>query len=254
MGKLDGKVALITGAGEGIGRATAIFFAKEGAKVAVCDINPVTAGEVQQEIQAIGGEAIAVAADVCTEEGCKKMVDATADFGGSVDILIHCAMATIHDNVPFEAITPEHWNMCINSAVLGTWNLMRFSMPYMREKGWGRIVNFGSSAGIEGRAGQAPYAAAKEGLRALTRVGAREWAKDGITCNAICPSAYTRTVKAWAEANPEAYKAMNKAVPLGRSGDPEKDIAPIVLFLSCDDSQYLTGQTFAADGFRMVLR
>lgn len=127
-------------------------------------------------------------------------------------------------------------------------------MPYMKEKSWGRIVNFGSSAGVEGRAGQAPYAAVKEGVRALTRVAAHEWAKLGITCNAICPSAYTRTVKAWAEANPDAYKAMCKAVPLGRSGDPETDIAPIVLFLCSDDSQYLTGQTFAADGFRMVLR
>lgn len=254
MGRLDGKVALITGAGEGIGRATGLLFAKEGAKVAVCDINPVTAEEVKEEITAQGGEAIAVVGDVCTEEGCRHMVDATAEWGGSVDILIHCAMATVHHNVPFEDITPEHWDMCINSAVLGTWRLMSYSLPYMKEKGWGRIVNFGSSSGLEGRAGQVPYAAVKEAVRAITRVAAHEFGKQGITCNVVCPSAYTRTVQAFAEANPDAYAAVVDQCPLGRSGDPLTDIAPIVLFLSSDDSQYLSGATLCADGFKVVLR
>ena len=163
-------------------------------------------------------------------------------------------MTTIHDNVPFTDITPEHWKMCIDSALYGSWGLMKDCYPYMKAKGWGRIVNFGSSAGVEGHAGQAPYAAVKEGVRALTRVAAREWGKEGITCNCICPSAYTRTVRAYAEANPEVYAKIQKAIPLGRTGDPDADIAPIVLFLCSDDSQYVTGQTYAADGFRVVLR
>lgn len=254
MESFEGRTALITGAGEGIGRATALLLAKKGAKVAICDINPVTAESVQKEVADAGGSAITVIADVCTEEGCMDMVRKTADFGGSVDILVHCAMATIHDTVPFEDITPEHWKMCLDSAVFGTWNLMRMSMPYMKERGWGRIVNFGSSAGVEGAAGQAPYAAAKEGCRALTRVGAHEWGKYGITCNAICPSAFTRTVRAWAEANPEVYQAVLKGFTLGRYGDPETEIAPVIVFLCSNGAKYLTGQTLGVDGFRMVLR
>lgn len=253
MGKLDDKVALITGAGEGIGRATALLYAKEGAKIALVDINPGTVQDVSEEINAMGGRSIALIKDVCDRLQCKDAVEKTIQAFGGIDILVNCAIATKHCNVPFEDITDEHWEMCINSGIYANWEFMKDSMPAMKAKGWGRIINFGSGAGVTGDAGQAPYATVKEGIRALTKVAAREWGKFGITVNCVVPCAMTRTVKAWADAHPDAHKALSDATPLGGPGDPEKDIAPVLLFLASDDSRFMTGQTFMVDGFQKVL-
>jgi len=253
MGKLDGKVALITGAGEGIGRASALLFAKEGAKVAIAEVNPETCESVAKEVAALGGEALPVLTDVRDRAQCKAAVEKTAEWGGSVDILEMCAIATKHFNVPFEEITDEHWKMCIESGIYGDWELMKDCMPYMQKKGWGRIITFGSGAGVYGDAGQAPYAAVKEAVRAITKVAAREWGPRGITVNCIVPSAMTRTVKAWADAQPEQYEALCAHTPLGGPGDPERDIAPVALFLASEDGRFITGQTIMADGFQKVL-
>ncbi len=123
-----------------------------------------------------------------------------------------------------------------------------YALPYMKKQNYGRIVNVGSATGANGMPHFGAYAANKEAIRAFTRVCAKEVGSFGITCNTVCPSGMTETGKAWAEAHPEEYKASTAGIPLGRIGDPETDLAPVIAFLCSDDAQYLTGQTIGVDG------
>lgn len=252
MGKLDGKVAVVTGAGQGVGRGIALALAKEGAAVGVVELNADSAARTVSEIEGFGGRALALACDVRRRDAVNLAVQAAVDEFGAVDILVNNAHV-VRPGVSFEDTTDDDMALSMESGFMGTFYFMQACFPHFRDRG-GKIINLGSGAGLDGMAGFTAYAAAKEAIRAVTRVAAHEWGKYGINVNAICPFANSPGVKMWAEHFPEEYQATLQSVPLGRIGDCELDIGRAVAFLAGPDSDYITGMTIMVDGGQTVLR
>ena len=252
---LKGRSALVTGAGRGIGREIAILLAKQGAKVAVCDPGLGRGGEQTEErvadevvnlIKKDGGAAIALYDSVADYKKCGEMVAKTvAEFGG-IDLMINVA-GVLRERMIWN-MTEEDFDLVVDVHLKGMWNMSHHSIKHMRAKGFGRIVNFSSSA-FKGAVGQCNYAAAKGGIISLSRSIAKEAYKFGITCNAVCPSADTRmTLTEEVKANRKRKLAAGlmtqeeydrQAKPRG----PEY-IAPLIAYLCTDEAYYLNGQTF----------
>jgi NAD(P)-dependent dehydrogenase (short-subunit alcohol dehydrogenase family) len=243
---LAGKVALITGAGRGIGRAVALLFAREGAQVAVVSRTASTVDEVVETIRAAGGRAIGIPCDVMVAEQVLAAVRQTSEAFGTIDILVNNAHETRNINVSFLETGDEMLMTHMNSGFLSTVRFMRACFPYLKDRR-GKVINLGSVTGVIGAKNMLAYGAAKEAIRQATRVAAREWGKFGINVNAICPAAETDGL-AEAIKNQPGTEAFIKAIPLRRAGRLESDIAPIFLFLASAASDYLTGQTLMADG------
>lgn len=242
MHSVDGRVVIVTGAGQGVGRGIANHLAKAGARVVVADWNTGKLQRTVDEIRAAGGEATGVEFDLFRKETVDAMVDAVVDAHGRVDAVVNNAQ-TFRPNAPMATVGADDLDVFYHSGVRGTLWAMQAVHPHMRAAGWGRIVNFASSMGRVGFQGFGAYNASKEAIRALTRTAAREWARDGIVVNDIAPAAAPpRAVGS------EAYQAFMATVPAGRNGDPEWDIGPVALFLCSDACRYLTGQTFMVDG------
>jgi len=245
MGRLDGRVALITGGGRGIGRAVARVLAREGADVAIVEIDPVTTSDAAKEIEQLGRRALAIPGDVGLAETCDEAVRATVDQLGRLDILVNNAALTAGMK-PFEQFTDEEFMRTYAVNALATFRLMRAASPHLRKSSAGRVINFASGAGARGDSNQFDYAAAKESVRAMTRVAAREFGPDGVTVNTVCPFANSEGVRE--HLDDSMVEMMRRAVPLGRVGDPESDIGRAVLFLASDDSAYVTAHTLWVDG------
>jgi len=246
--RLDGKAAIVTGAGQGIGRGVARAFAREGAAITIAEINYDTGNAVTRELQdELGAAAQFVPTDVLHHEQVQRMVDATIDAFERVDILVNNAYVA----APFARLEQKSGDdllLAYRGGPLHTLWAMQAVFPHMVAQGGGRIINFVSLNGINAHMYSADYNAAKEAIRALTRTAAREWARHDILVNAIAPAAATPAYVAFAEAAPENAAEMLEQNPMGRMGDPERDIGGVALFLASDDGRYVTGNTVFADG------
>lgn len=244
MGKLDGKVAVVTGASRGIGRAIALSLAKEGAKIVVnYSGSEQKAMQVVDEINSMGTQAIAVQANVSDVESVTNLMDSAMKEFGSIDILVNNAGIT-RDNLIMR-MKEDEWDDVINTNLKGVFLCTKAVSRQMMKQRAGRIINISSIVGVMGNAGQANYVAAKAGVIGLTKTTARELASRNILVNAIAPGFITTEMT---DALPEDMKsAMLSQIPLSKLGQPE-DIAKAVVFLASDDASYMTGQTLHIDG------
>ncbi|MBO6235172.1 MAG: 3-oxoacyl-[acyl-carrier-protein] reductase, partial [Schwartzia sp.] len=241
---LDGKCALVTGASRGIGRAVALKLASEGAKVALNFAgNEAAANEVRQEIEAAGGQAILVKADVANEAAVQEMVQKTADAFGRIDILVNNAGIT-RDGL-LARMKEEDWDAVLSTNLKGVFLTTKAVAKLMMKQRAGRIINMASVVGVTGNAGQANYSAAKAGVIGFTKTIARELASRGVTVNAVAPGFIDTDMTS--VLSDKAKEAALTGIPLGRMGTPE-DVADAVLFLASDQASYVTGQVLHVDG------
>ncbi|MFI0352868.1 SDR family NAD(P)-dependent oxidoreductase [Actinomadura sp. 9N407] len=246
---LQGKSAIVTGGASGIGGAITKLFAARGARVVVVDLQQ-EAGEALA--RDLGDAVLFLRGDVSDRAVADLAVATAVEHFGTLDVLVN--NASVSRQKPFEEQTDDDWNLAMDTGLYATRNFMLAALPELRKTGNAAVINFGSGAGLDGQPNQASYAAAKEAIRGLSRVVANEWAPLNIRVNVVCPMALTAGVAQWAEARPEQYAQSAAKVPLGRFGDPDRDVAPIVAFLASDDAQYMTGQTVMADGGAIKLR
>lgn len=253
--KLQGRTTIVTGGAGGIGRGICTAFVREGANLVLVDIDEQAATDAVDELARTVPDArqrvTFLARDISRPEAADDVVATAVDAFGGVDVVVNNAHAS--RQAPLLDHTPEMFELSFNSGFHATCALMRACHPHLRKRG-GSIINFASGAGLNGQPNQASYAAAKEAIRAVSRVAAHEWAEDGIRVNLVSPIARTHGVEAWSATHPEQYEQVVAGIPLGRMGDPERDIAPVVVFLASDESRYMTGQTLMADGGSIMLR
>jgi meso-butanediol dehydrogenase / (S,S)-butanediol dehydrogenase / diacetyl reductase len=247
MGMLDGRTAIITGAGQGIGQGIAYALAKEGAAVAVAGRTEAKLQVTCDAIAGFGGKALPIVADVTSAADIDRIVCATVAGFGGIDILINNAqiapLGTLLD------IAESAFVDGFSSGPLAVFRLMRAVHPYMKARGGGSIVNFASSAGKRwDMSGYGAYGAVKQAIRVLTRAAAAEWGVDGIRVNTLAPHALSPGLKMWIESRPEEAKAFFRTIPLRRIGDCENDIGRFVVMLVSADAGYLTGATIPLDG------
>lgn len=245
--RFAGRCAVVTGAGDGIGRAMARRFAAEGAGIIVAEFDRDSGESAAEEFRAGGGEARFVATDVTDKAQVMAMMAQAAQAFGGVDILVNNAYRG-QGVARFESKSDEVFATALAMNLYAAKWTMQAALPHMRAQGWGRVINIASLNGVNAHMGSAEYNASKEALRALTRTAAREWAGWGITCNLICPAAMSAATRRMGEAQPAMIAAIEVANPMGRMGDPDADIAGVAAFLASDDARYLTGNTLFADG------
>ena len=247
MGSLDGKIAIITGAGQGVGEGIALALAKEGVAIVANGRTESKLLDGCAKIEAFGGRALAVTGDVMKPEDIANIVDSTLGRFGGIDILVNNAQI-IH-NHPLDDIDDRMFAEVFDSGPLATFRFMKAVRPHMTARGGGSIINLASSAPVRWNAkGFGVYSAAKQAIRSLSRAAAHEWARDGIRVNTIAPFASSPALDYWVEVDPDAARTTVDAIPLGRIGDPERDIGRAVVFLVGPDAGYVTGLTMPLDG------
>ena len=239
MGELDGQVAIITGGGSGIGRATAVRFAAEGASVAVLDRDSESAERVAKEV-----DGAAHAVDVRDGDAFTAVVQAIADSDGRIDVLFNNAGSG--DLRPLHTVDDKLWHRLIDVNLTGTFNGMRAVTPFMLEAGRGTIVNNASVSGLAPTRNEAAYSAAKAGVIALTKSGALEYGP-AVRVNCVAPGHVRTPLTAAFDEFPDVFAPVEEAIPLGRRGEAD-EIAEVVLFLASARSSYITGETIVVDG------
>lgn len=260
MGFLTGKTAIITGAGKAslsdgrcgsIGYGIATAYAKEGANLVITGRNMKKLEDAKEELERLYGiKVLAVQADVSAgadnESVVQNVVKQTIDTFGDIHVLINNAQASA-SGVTLADHTTEQFNLAMYSGLYATFYYMKACYPYLA-KTKGSVINFASGAGLFGNFGQCAYAAAKEGIRGLTRVAATEWGKDGINVNIVCPLAWTAQLEQFEKAYPEAFKQNVKMPPLGHYADAELEIGRACVQLASPDFKYMSGETITLEG------
>jgi 2-hydroxycyclohexanecarboxyl-CoA dehydrogenase len=243
MGKLQDKLVVVTGAGQGIGRAIAEKLASEGATVVVTDVNEATA---KQTAEALGGGAIGVRTDVTSRDSVHETVERVRTEFGRIDVLVN--NAGWDKGEPFVDSQPDDWDRAISINLYGVLHTCHSVLPVMVEQGFGAVVNIGSDAGRVGSSGEAVYSAAKGGVIAFTKTIAREMARHQVRANCVSPGPTdTALFDAVTHGNPKLREALTKAIPLRRLAQPA-DLANAVAFLASDEANYITGQTVSVSG------
>jgi NAD(P)-dependent dehydrogenase (short-subunit alcohol dehydrogenase family) len=252
MGKLDGKVALISGGARGQGAAEAHAFTREGAKVVFGDVRDEAGRTVEAAVRAAGGEATYVHLDVTSEDDWRRAVEEATGRYGRLDVLVNNAGIVI-PRVPIEERTAEEWDRVLAVNAKGVFLGTKHAIPALRAAGGGSIVNLSSVAGIGQSTHQEPaYAASKGAVRIFTKVTATQHAKDGIRCNSVHPGPIDTEMLRSAMSDPAVLAERLSRVPLGRMGRVDEVVA-VVLFLACDESSYVTGSEFVVDGGALAL-
>lgn len=260
MGFLTGKTAIITGAGRAvlsdgrcgsIGYGIATAYAKEGANLVITGRNVKKLEDAKEELERLYGiKVLIMQADVNAgadnEAVVQSVVDAAIKEFGRIDVLINNAQASA-SGVPIAEHTTDQFNLALYSGLYATFYYMKACYPYLKETK-GSVVNFASGAGLFGNYGQCSYAAAKEGIRGLTRVAANEWGKDGINVNIVCPLAWTAQLEQFEKAYPDAFKANVHMPPAGHYGDAELEIGRVCVQLASPDFKYMNGETLTLEG------
>jgi len=259
--KYKGKVVIITGAGRpapladgsagSIGYGIAIAFAKEGADLVITGRNMQKLLDAKQELeQQYGVQVLAVQADVSAgadnEAVVQNVIDQTLAKFGRIDVLINAAQASA-SGVPLAEHTGSQFDLAIYSGLYATFHYMQKAYPHLKKTA-GSVINFASGAGLFGNKGQSAYAAAKEGIRGLSRVAATEWGPDGINVNVICPLAWTTQLEQFEKAYPEAFAANVHMPPMGRFGNAELDIGRVCVQIASPDFKYMSGETITLEG------
>lgn len=247
MGLLQNKVGVVTGAGQGIGRAIAMRCAAEGAKIMVADFNREMGEETVSLIRAAGGEASFAFGDVSDEDSVKAMIDTVIDCYGRLDIACNSA-ALSRGSGPIHEYSREVFDQTLEMCLTNTWLCMKYEIPAMLTQGGGAIVNISSNASLRGQAYNTAYAAAKSGVNLLTKSSAAEYGGQGIRINAVSPGVIrTPGVEKYFEEQPEMAEGLKRAAVMNRLGEPE-EIAEAVVFLCSDRASFITGQLLSVDG------
>ncbi|MBQ3608393.1 MAG: SDR family oxidoreductase [Bacteroidales bacterium] len=247
MKRLDGNTTIITGGGKGIGFGLAQAFAEEGSNLVLTGRTESRLLVAKQKLEAMYGiEVLPIVADGADEEAIRKVVAAAVEKFGKINTLVNNAQVS-KSGLPLIEHTREDFDLAIYSGLYAAFFYMRECFPYLKETK-GSVINFASGAGLFGKLGQASYAAAKEGIRGMSRVAAAEWGPDGVRVNVVCPLAMTESLRQWREEYPELFEKTIQGIPLGRFADPKDDIGRVCVFLASEDAHFVTGETITLQG------
>lgn len=247
MKRLEGNVTIVTGGGKGIGYGLAQAFAEAGSNLVITGRTLSRLESAKERLEAeYGVKVLPIVADGADEAAIKDVVAQTIATFGKINTLVNNAQVS-KSGLPLIEHTKEDLDLSIHSGLYAAFFYMRECHPYLKVSK-GSVINFASGAGLFGKLGQSSYAAAKEGIRGLSRVAAAEWGPDGIRVNVICPLAMTESLMEWRDNYPDLFAKTIQGIPLGRFADPKDDIGRVAVFLASEDAHYITGETITLQG------
>lgn len=247
MNRLKGNVTIITGGGKGIGFGLAQAFAAEGSDLVITGRTESRLISAKERLEKeFGIRVLPIVADGADEDAIKKVVDETIRTFGKINTLVNNAQVS-KSGLPLVEHTRADLDLAVFSGLYAAFFYMRECYPYLKETK-GSVINFASGAGLFGKLGQSSYAAAKEGIRGMSRVAAAEWGPEGVRVNVVCPLAMTESLQEWKENYPELFEKTIQGIPLGRFADPRNDIGRTCVFLASEDASYITGETITLQG------